>query len=311
MVHDVQADCPAHLIRSLAKRLATMLLGFSTNSIGEIDPLDAVPILADLGYRSLAITPDRHLLDPFAKGLAGEVTRWQQTLDTHGLACVIETGARFLLDPQVKHEPTLVSSDRSGRDRRVEFTRRAIDIAAELGAGCCSLWSGVGRDAADEATLLARLIEGLDSILEHATARGIRLGFEPEPGMVIDTVARYGMLLERLGKPDALGLTIDTGHLECLGERPTADVLAPRRSRIVNVHVDDMLACRHEHLPLGTGDVDFASLFASLTAGGYTGGLHVELPRQAHRWLDTARESAVFLRQLLNTSPWRQPGDGG
>ncbi|MFM7136306.1 MAG: sugar phosphate isomerase/epimerase family protein, partial [Planctomycetota bacterium] len=124
-----------------------MRLGFSTNSIGDVDPLEAVPLLANLGYRSLAITPDRHLLDPFAPGLAAEVARWRTALAAHGLACVIETGARHLLDPLVKHEPTLVSAERAARDRRVDFTKRAIEIAAELGAGCVSLWSGVGRDA--------------------------------------------------------------------------------------------------------------------------------------------------------------------
>ncbi len=280
-----------------------MLLGFSTNSIGEIDPLDAVPILADLGYRSIAITPDRHLFNLFANGLSDEVARWERTLTAHRMACVIETGARFLLDPLVKHEPTLVSADRSGRDRRVEFTRRAIDIAADLGAACVSLWSGVGRDAAPEEAIWERLSGGLETVLDHAARRGVRLGFEPEPGMVIDTVARYGQLFERLGKPDTLGLTIDTGHLECLGERPAADIITPWRSRIVNVHVDDMLACRHEHLPLGTGDVDFPSLLAALSAGGYAGGLHVELSRQAHRWLDTARESARLVQRMYRAAP--------
>lgn len=280
-----------------------MLLGYSTNSIGEIDPLDAVPILADLGYRSLAITIDRHLLDPFAGGLAAGVTVWRRALEAHGMACVIETGARYLLDPRMKHEPTLVSVDREARGRRIEFTKRAIDIAADLGASCVSLWSGVGRDAATDSILRSRLAEGLEPVVCHAESRGIRLGFEPEPGMVIDTVARYASLVEQLGSPAVLGLTIDTGHLECLGERPSADILAPWRSNLVNIHVDDMLACRHEHLPFGSGDVDFRPLFVALAEAGYGGGLHVELPRQTHRWLDTARESARFLGRLLSDSP--------
>ncbi len=285
-----------------------MLLGYSTNSIGEIDPLDAVPILADLGYRSLAITPDRHLLNPCAAGLAAEVSHWQRVLEAHRVACVIETGARHLLDPRVKHEPTLVSADREARSRRVEFTRRAIDIAADLGASCVSFWSGVARDAAPEDVIQARLVESLRPILEHAESRGITLGFEPEPGMVIDTVARYALLVEQLGHSSVLGLTIDTGHLECLGERPAADVIAPWATRIVNVHIDDMLACRHEHLPLGTGDVDFAPIFAALAAAGFSGGLHVELPRQTHRWFDTARESACFIQRLVNPSPPARAG---
>jgi len=276
-----------------------MRLGFSTNSIGEIAPAEAVPILADLGYTSLAITPDRHLLDPAGPGLAGELARWRTLLAAHGLGCVIETGARHLLDPLVKHEPTLVSADPAARRRRVEFTQRAIEIAAELGAGCVSLWSGVVRDAAPAGILWERLTAGLEPLLAHADRRGIPLSVEPEPGMLVDTVARWAALDERLGHPAGLGLTIDTGHLECLGERPAAALIAPWVSRIGNVHVDDMLACRHEHLPLGWGDVEFAPLFAALEAGGYSGGLHVELPRQAHRWLEIARESARFLTPLF------------
>ena len=286
-----------------------MRLGFSTNSIGDTDPLEAVRILADLGYTSLAITPDRQLLDPFSSGLPAELDRWRAALDRHAMACVIETGARHLLDPLRKHEPTLISPEQAGRERRIEFTRRAIDIAADLGAGCLSLWSGVARDAAAADTLWARLIDSLGPILEHAARRGLPLGFEPEPGMMIDTVARFGELQARLGEPAGLGLTIDTGHLECLGERPAADVIRPWADRIVNVHVDDMLPCRHEHLPLGTGEVDFAPLLAALAEAGYAGGLHVELPRQSHRWVETARESARFLEALLTdqSRPFHTP----
>lgn len=277
-----------------------MHLGFSTNSIGDIDPLAAVPMLADLGCRSLAITLDRHTLDPFAADLPARIGRWRAALDAAGMACVVETGARHLLDPRIKHEPTLVSADAAARERRVDFLCRAVDVAAELGAGCVSLWSGVGRDAADEETLWSRLVTGLAPVLDRAAARGMPLGFEPEPGMFIDTLARYGRLLERAGDPAGLRLTVDLGHLECMGERP-AD-LRPWAGRVVNVHVDDMLACRHEHLPLAAGDVDFPAFLAGLAAAGYRGGMHVELPRQSHHWLDTARESLAFLA-LLRQEP--------
>ncbi|MFM8436225.1 MAG: sugar phosphate isomerase/epimerase family protein [Planctomycetia bacterium] len=273
-----------------------MQLGYSTNSIGDIAPLDALPILRDLGYESLAITPDRHLLDPFSSSFAAETSRWRSALATHGLACVIETGARHLLDPLHKHEPTLVSPHRADRDRRVEFLVRAIDLAVELGAPVVSLWSGAARDAADEDTLWQRLTAALGPVLDRAAARGVTLGFEPEPGMFIDTLARQASLHERLSRPAHFKLTVDLGHLECMGEKPAASLVARRAADIVNVHVDDMLACRHEHLPLGAGDVDFPPLLAALAAAGYAGGLHVELPRQSHRWLETARASAAFLQ---------------
>jgi L-ribulose-5-phosphate 3-epimerase len=273
-----------------------MRLGYSTNSVGDVDPLEALPRLRDLGYASLALTLDHHTIDPFAPGRATAVARWRAALAAAGMACVIETGARHLLDPVVKHEPTLVSSDPDARSRRVEFTRRAIDVAAELGAGCVSLWSGIGHDAAPRETMLNRLVAGLEAILDHATRADVTIAFEPEPGMVIDTLARTAALVERLGCPPALRLTVDTGHMECMGEWPYAAHLADWRGLVANVHVDDMCACRHEHLPLGTGDVDLAAALMALAAVGYDGGLHVELPRQAHRWLETARQSAAAIR---------------
>jgi L-ribulose-5-phosphate 3-epimerase len=284
-----------------------MLLGFSTNSIGDVDPLDAIPMLRAMGYRSLAITLDHHTLNPFAADLAGRIVRWRAALAAAGMACVIETGGRHLLDPVQKHEPTLVTPDREARNRRSDFLCRAIDIAVDLGATCVSLWSGVVRDSADEASIWGRLTGSLSPVLDHAAARRIPLGFEPEPGMAIDTLARYGQLFDRLGRPDHLRLTVDIGHMECMGERPMADMLRPWADRVVNVHVDDMLACRHEHLPLGTGDVDFPPVLAALAAGGYTGGLHIELPRQAHCWVETARQSAAFLTPLLSKLSPQEP----
>jgi sugar phosphate isomerase/epimerase len=277
-----------------------MLLGYGTNSIGDVDPIDAIPLLGGLGYRSLAITLDHHTIDPFAADLSERIHRWRAALDASRMACVIETGARYLLDPTHKHEPTLVTADREARDRRVDFLCRAIDIAVEVRATCVSLWSGVVRDAADEEAVWSRLTGSLAPVLDHAAVRGVLLGFEPEPGMVIDTLARYGHLLERCGRPDHLRLTVDIGHLECMGEWPLDERLRPWADRIVNIHVDDMLACRHEHLPLGSGAIDFPPILVAIAAGGYGGGIHVELPRQSHCWAETARQSAAFLTPLLS-----------
>jgi L-ribulose-5-phosphate 3-epimerase len=277
-----------------------MRLGFSTNSIGDTDPLEAIPILRGLGYTSLAITLDHHVLNPFSALLPAEISRWRRALGAAGMACTIETGARHLLDSHHKHEPTLVTAISAGRSQRVDFLMRAIDIAAELSAQCVSLWSGVVRDRADNDSLWDRLVSSLTPVLSHAASRGMPIGFEPEPGMFVDTLARYGQLLNRIEvdsmeRSKSLQLTIDIGHMECMGEGPAPDLLCPWIGRLVNVHIDDMQACRHEHLPLGSGDIDFPPILEVLA--GCTTALHVELPRQSHRWLETARQSAEFLRR--------------
>ena len=276
-----------------------MKAGYSTNSFGDVDPLDALSLLCEQGYASLAITPDRNILNPYEKTFASEVRVWQHALAKAQMRCVVETGARHLLDSKRKHHPTLLSDAQDDCNRRIEFLRRAIELAGELNADCVSLWSGAVCSDADETLLWRKLTDGVGEVLDHASRCGVVLGFEPEPGMFIDTVARAEELFERLGRPKSLGLTVDIGHLECLGERPLAATVRDVAHRIVNVHIDDMIVCRHEHLPLGKGDIDYVPIFRELLAARYQGGLHVELPRQSHRWYETAKESYEFIHRMI------------
>jgi L-ribulose-5-phosphate 3-epimerase len=276
-----------------------MKAGYSTNSFGDVDPLDALSLLCEQGYASLAITPDRNILNPYEKTFASEVRVWQHALAKAQMRCVVETGARHLLDSKRKHHPTLLSDAQKDCNRRIEFLRRAIELAGELNADCVSLWSGAVCSDADETLLWRKLTDGVGEVLDHASRCGVVLGFEPEPGMFIDTVTRAEELFERLGRPKSLGFTVDVGHLECLGERPLAATVRDVADRIVNVHIDDMIVCRHEHLPLGKGDIDYVPIFRELLAARYQGGLHVELPRQSHRWYETAKESYEFIHRMI------------
>src|SRR5262245_18512344 len=128
-----------------------MQLAYNTNGLASHGLLDAIELLADIGYSGISITPDHGALHPFDKQLDAQLEDVAKALKANHLHCAIETGARFLLDPRHKHEPTLVRSDSPVRSRRIDFHKRAIDIAARLDAGCVSLWSGVVHDGAGQA----------------------------------------------------------------------------------------------------------------------------------------------------------------
>jgi sugar phosphate isomerase/epimerase len=98
-----------------------MLPGYNTNGFAHHRLEDAIDILADLGYRSVALTLDHHALDPFDPDLPAQVARVRQRLERHGLRCVIETGARFLLDRWRKHQPTLLDPAGGARQVRLDF----------------------------------------------------------------------------------------------------------------------------------------------------------------------------------------------
>jgi sugar phosphate isomerase/epimerase len=281
-----------------------LILGYNTNGLSGVDAVAAIEALAEIGYAGVALSVDHGLLNPFGPALAAELEQAADALERHQFRAVIETGARFLLDAEVKHEPTLVTADPAGRARRVDFLCRAIDMAAAVGADCVSFWSGRVRDGAGDRAAMDRLVDGLASVLEHAERRGAVIGFEPEPDMFIDTLARYGDLLDELSarQIDAarLQLTIDVGHLHCLGELPIADHICQWGQRLVNVHIEDMRHGVHEHLMFGEGEIDFPPVIAALAEIGYDGPVNVELSRHAHEGLAAARRARDFLAPLLD-----------
>ena len=201
-----------------------MLLGYNTNGMAHHDLFDAVELLADIGYASVAITIDHTALSPNARYNRQRTQRLQRLLQRRKLRSVIETGARFLLNPREKHEPTLISRDPAGRRRRIDFTKYAVDSATELGSDCVSLWSGRLAPGVECPQAMAWLVNGLRQIGDYAAQRQVRIAFEPEPGMLIDTMARWEELLAQSGMDD-LCLTLDVGHLHCQDEGPIDEAI--------------------------------------------------------------------------------------
>ena len=131
--------------------MCALVLGYNTNGLAHHDLIDAIELLAEMGYGGIAITLDHGALNPFDERLEPQLAQVANALEKHRLRCVIETGTRFLLDARQKHEPTLVTADPAARARRIDFLIRAIDIAARLNSQCVSLWSGVVHDGAGPA----------------------------------------------------------------------------------------------------------------------------------------------------------------
>ncbi len=271
-----------------------MNLGYNTNGFAHHDLLDAIVLLGEIGYRSVAITIDHGALAPDRPETPGQLQKVRRMLRTLGMRSAIETGARFLLDPRRKHEPTLVSSDPSARSRRIEFYKHAVRCAVELESDCVSLWSGAAEPLVPRDLATEWLVRGLRDVLEYAASRGVVIGFEPEPGMLIDSMARYEELLRAVDAP-SLRLTLDVGHLQCQGELPIAVYIRRYASRLASVHVEDMRCGVHEHLMFGEGEVDFAGVLQALAQLGYQGGVHVELSRHSREAPEAARRAFEFL----------------
>jgi sugar phosphate isomerase/epimerase len=276
-----------------------MRLGYNTNGLAHHRLLDAIELLAEEGYQSVAITLDAGVLDPYddPAALDRQVRVVRAALDRHGMARVIETGARFLLNPRAKHDPNLMDPDPVRRAMRADFLRRALDLAASLEAESVSLWSGAARVPIEEERGMDRLVEALGPLLLHAEQSGIPLAFEPEPGMFIDSLARFARLEERITHP-LFQLTMDVGHVHCMREGHIPSLIRDWRRRLWNVHVADMLEGVHEHLMFGEGTMDFPPIFLALEEIGFQRTVSVELSRHSHMAPAAVRAAAVFLGPL-------------
>jgi len=278
-----------------------MLLGYNTNGFAHHRLEDCLDILADLGCQSIALTLDYHALNPYEQEVF-KIAHVRSILEQRRLEAVIETGARFLLDPRNKHQPTLLDPDGSARARRRDFIQRAIRLAAELGAKVVSLWSGACPVIEAQQNLLARLADECRWLADAAADQAVKLAFEPEPGMFIATLADFSRLEAQVRHP-AFGLTMDIGHLHCQYEDPIPARIAEWRHVLWNVHIEDMRRNIHEHLPFGEGEIDFPPILQALRNNSYRGGLHIELSRHSHDAVNTARKSLAQLKDWLATLP--------
>jgi sugar phosphate isomerase/epimerase len=273
--------------------------GYGTNGFANHRLTDALAVLADLGYEGVALTLDHQHLDPYADGLTRQVAATAARLDELGLAVVVETGARYLLDPRRKHAPTLMDDDRG---LRLDFLSRAVAIGADLGAEAVSCWAGTRPTTIDQATAWERLISGCAHLTDAADKAGVPLGFEPEPGMLVQTIADWIRLHAALGAPPAFGITLDIGHCRCLESASVPECVAQVSPHLVNVQIDDMRRGVHEHLEFGTGEIDFPPVLHALAASGYRGLVAVELPRHSHAAPTVAAQSLAFLRSAQRTA---------
>jgi len=253
--------------------------GYVSSGLSQHRLEGALALLRDAGYDGVALTLDHVHFDPFAPRLRARAERLGALLDELGLARVVETDSRYVLDRERPDFPSLLSE---GRQRRIDFLRRAIDVAAALRASTVSMRSGPAPAGQDPVSAWTLLMDGLERLLASAERRGVMLGLEPEGGMLVERLDDFDTLARRLGEPPGLGLTLDLGHCAAVEPGPVEESVRRGAGRLVHVHAKDMRRSGDEQLMLGDGDLDLRAAVHALDESGYAGLVAVELPRHGH-----------------------------
>ena len=271
----------------------TLRLAYNTNGAANHRLDDALALIAEAGYDGVALTLDHHHLDPYARDLTGRTQALAHRLNGLGLGAVIETGARYLLDPRMKHEPTLVSPEPEGRERRLDFLYRCVEVAGTLDAEAVSFWAGVPREGVDRGEARRWLLEGVAKVAERAGDRGVVVALEPEPGMLVERLDDYAAVAKEV---PGLKLALDTGHCLVTGERDPAEAVREFAGSTGTVSIEDMRRGVHEHLPFGEGEMDVSAVLSALEETGFGGLVCVELSRESPRAHAAIPEAIAYLK---------------
>ena len=279
-----------------------MKLAFSTNAYLRFPFDETAARIAAIGYEGLELLAD--VPHAWPAGLLPEAK--------HAIVGAMEkTGLAFsnvnafmmnaIADARQPYwYPSFIEPDPHYRRVRIDHTRRALSLCAELGAPHITTEPGgplaPGQSRQEAIDLF---VEVLKPLAEHAHQEGVLLLIEPEPELLLETTDHYLEVAERVNAP-SIGLNFDVGHAFCVREDlPRA--IAKLAPHIRHYHLEDIAATRvHHHLVPGTGAIDFAAVIAAIKKTGYDGWLTVELyPFQTDP--DLAAKGALdVLRPLLD-----------
>jgi sugar phosphate isomerase/epimerase len=256
-----------------------MRLAFSSNAYLKYPFHTAAERIAEIGYQGLELLADVPHAWP-AGLLESQKRSILTTMERTGLA--FSNVNAFMMNAvndfrQPYWYPSFIEPDPNYRRVRIDHTRRALTLCAELGAPHITTEPGgplkAGQSRREAIDLF---VEVLKPLADHAFDLGVLLLIEPEPGLLLETTDQYLEVAERLGAP-SIGLNFDVGHAFCVREDlPSAIARLAPHTR--HYHLEDIAATRvHHHLVPGTGAIDFTQVMSAIRATGYDGWLTVEL----------------------------------
>ncbi|HMP01814.1 MAG TPA: TIM barrel protein [Gemmatales bacterium] len=221
--------------------------------------------------------------------------------------------------PRLWEEPRTIdgaftSNRAEDRQYALDRSRRAIDIANQLGTRNLVLWLAREgtyiREAKDPIRAVGQIVDALDTLLEHDA--NIRLLGEMKPNEPMDqaylpTVGHFIGLISRLRDPERVGVLVETAHSILAGLDPSDDLAyALWHQKLWGVHLNDQNGLKFDQ-DKTFGSVDLRRAFNIVwvldrSGYGWSGeciGLDVK-PMRTTRSSDQTRHlinsKALFLR---------------
>lgn len=245
------------------------------------------------GYQGIEIAPFTLSEDP-CNISAADRRNYAGIINGEGLAFV---GLHWLMvAPKGLHVTT---PDDELRVRSWDHIRGLVDLCADLGPNGVMIFGSplqrctTGGSTRAEAT--QRYIDGLASVAPHAEQRGVRILVEALPANqtdVIGSLDEAARIVAQVASPAILTM-FDTHN--AVDETEPHSVLVERHFDVIrHVHVNET-----DGGHCGTGDYDFAPVFATLKRLNYQGWISLEAFVFAPGAERIASESLRYLNSII------------
>ncbi|GAA4079011.1 xylose isomerase [Streptomyces sp. NPDC048491] len=254
-----------------------------------LDPVESVRRLADLGAYGVTFHDDD--LIPFGASDTERdsgIKRFRQALDATGL--VVPMATTNLFTHPVFKDGAFTANDRDIRRYALRKTLRNIDLAVELGARTYVAWGGrEGAEsgaAKDVRVALDRMKEAFDLLGQYVTEQGydLRFAVEPKPNeprgdILLPTVGHALAFIERLERPELVGVNPETGHEQMAGLNFTHGIAqALWAGKLFHIDLNGQSGIKYDQdLRFGSGNLrDAFWLVDLLETSDYTGPRHFD-----------------------------------
>lgn len=251
-------------------------IGYRTASFGNQGLREAFQALGALGYDSVELCLEREEIDPL--GLTAE-----------------------------KAEEVLEAAQRSGLTiHSVSYHGDGQEWAAraerQLAAVKVAPWFGVKTIVVNTPPASAdvdaeAVVQDLYTVAEAAERAGVRVAVEPEPGLVVGTVADALRVVTECPS-HSLAVNLDVGHA-FLTEPDLPAAIASLRGLLAHTHFEDMPAGEHRHCIPGEGDLDLVDTILALWDAGFRGVLTLDLFGPFDDPLAVAQKALSATRKVL------------
>ena len=241
-------------------------------------------LLSEAGYDAIEIPA---VLQANPEKVRGDETKHIKTILARNN---LKVSAFCLMYPKdFRHASPLAAE----RTRSIEYTKRLIDLASEVGAGILVWGSGYARNipaGISKEVGMKWLLELLEQTAPYAMERHVTIVIEPlnrYETTVINTVHDAVEMASRVGSP-ALRVLCDTFHMN-IEEASLRDSIIEAGGMLAHVHVSDS----NRAIP-GMGHTNFHEVFEALGRVGYDGYITVE----AVLGMDISRDLVAARRYL-------------